>query len=62
MYQTLLSVSRLNDKLKENLINDLEEDETSLQLFERVMKLNKSDVICTELRKAIEKKRHNYKQ
>jgi hypothetical protein len=44
MHQTLLSADRLNDKLKKNLINDLKENETSLQLFERVMKLNKSDV------------------
>jgi hypothetical protein len=62
MHQTLLSANKLNDKLKKNLINDLEEDETSLQLFERVMKLNKSDVICIELRNAINEKRHNYKQ
>jgi hypothetical protein len=62
MHQTLLSANKLNDKLKKNLINDLEEDETSLQLFEQVMKLNKSDVICIELRKAINEKRHNYKQ
>jgi hypothetical protein len=62
MHQTLLSADKLNDKLKKNLINNLEEDETSLQLFKRVMKLNKSDVICIELRKVINKKKHNYKQ
>jgi hypothetical protein len=40
MHQTLLFVERLNDKIKEDLVNDLKEKFDDLQLFERAMKLN----------------------
>jgi transposase InsO family protein len=59
MHQILLPASRLDDKLKESLINDLEEE---TQLFERAMKLNQEDAFCIEMKKAIEDKRHSYKQ
>jgi FlaA1/EpsC-like NDP-sugar epimerase len=60
MHQTLLSANRLNDKLNESLINDLEEVES--QLFERVMKLNQKNVFCIDMKKVIKDKRHSHKQ
>jgi hypothetical protein len=60
MHQTLLSTNRLNDKLNESLINDLEEVES--QLFKRVMKLNQKNVFCIDIKKAIKDKRHSHKQ
>jgi hypothetical protein len=62
MYQILLFVSRLNDKVQEDLVNDLEEKVNDLHLFERVIKLNQKNIFCIEMKKIIEIKKHSYKQ
>jgi hypothetical protein len=43
MHQTLLPASKLNAKVKEELLNPLEEEEETLSLFDRVTKSNQKD-------------------
>jgi hypothetical protein len=62
MYQTLLLVSRLDDKMQEDLVNDLKEKVNDLHLFERVMKLNQKNIFCNEMKKIIKIKKHSYEQ
>jgi hypothetical protein len=64
MYQTLLSINRLNDKIKESMINDLKINAKDIesQLFERFMKLNQKNSFYIEMKRVIEDKRHSHKQ
>jgi hypothetical protein len=62
MYQILFFVNRLDDKVQEDLINDLEEKDNDLHLFERVMKLNQKNIFCIEMKKIIKAKKHSYEQ
>jgi hypothetical protein len=60
MHQTLLFVERLNDKVKEDLINDLKKKIDDLQLFERAMKLNQENVFYIAIKKIMKVKKHSY--
>jgi hypothetical protein len=62
MHQTLLFVERLNNKVKEDLVNDLKEKVDDLQLFERAMKLNQENVFCIAIKKIMKTKKHSYEQ
>jgi hypothetical protein len=62
MHQTLLRVERLNDKVKEDLVNDLKEKVDDLQLFERAIKLNQENVFCIAIKKIMKIKKHSYEQ
>jgi hypothetical protein len=62
MYQILLSISCLGDKVKKDLINNLKKKVNDLQLFERVMKLNQKDIFYIEMKKIIEVRKHSYEQ
>jgi hypothetical protein len=62
MYQTLLLVSRLDEKVKKNLVNDLKEKVSDLHLFERVMKLNQKNIFYIEMKKVMKVKQHSYEQ
>jgi hypothetical protein len=62
MYQILLSINRLDDKVKKDLVNNLKKKVNNLQLFERVIKLNQKDIFCIEMKKIIKTRKHSYCQ
>jgi hypothetical protein len=62
MYQILLLVSCLDEKVKEDLVNNLKKKVNDLHLFKRVMKLNQKNIFCTEMKKIMKIKQHSYEQ
>jgi hypothetical protein len=62
MYQILLLASRLDEKMKKDLVNDLKEKVNDLHLFERVMKLNQKNIFCIKMKKVMKVKQHFYEQ
>jgi hypothetical protein len=52
MHQTILSAEKIDSRIVQEL-NDTEEEDSKLSLFDRVKSVNQKDVTCTVIRDAI---------
>jgi hypothetical protein len=58
MHQTLLTSEKMNSQILKE-INDTEEDNSELQLFDRIKTTNQTDAECTVIRDALERNEKN---
>jgi hypothetical protein len=58
MHQILLTSKKMNSQILKE-INDIEEDNFELQLFDRIKTINQTDAECTIIRDALERNKKN---
>jgi hypothetical protein len=58
MHQILLTSEKMNFQILKE-INDIEEDNSELQLFDRIKTINQTDTECTIIRNALKRNKKN---